>query len=176
MYSQIPRVGFRHNSRDRRLLTFFAGASVRIVSWTTIEPGLYLIAACLIAMRPFLAIVFPRNLKQYMAGYRSRPSNGLSKQPSNRDTTLNLTNWSARGRGRGYGFGHLDDDSSDGIQPSRAEADMGDHGSLNDGIENLAWPSRTFQDAITVKKEVWVQKTPVPEKKSTPNSPRKESL
>ena len=48
---------------------FVLGASVPLIIWTIIEPGIYLIAACLPALRPLLIYVLP--------SAASRPSGGM---------------------------------------------------------------------------------------------------
>lgn len=47
-------------------------ASVLLIIWTTVEPGMYLIAACIPSLRPLLLHVFPSTKT------RHHPSNGIS--------------------------------------------------------------------------------------------------
>lgn len=42
------------------LITYLLGASVLLVGWSIIEPGMYLIAACLLSMRPIFARISQR--------------------------------------------------------------------------------------------------------------------
>lgn len=47
----------------QRLIPFITGASVLLMGWSIIEPGMYLIAACLLALRPILRKMSPKELK-----------------------------------------------------------------------------------------------------------------
>lgn len=47
----------------QRLIPFLIGASVTLMGWSIIEPGMYLIAACLLALRPILRKMSPKVLK-----------------------------------------------------------------------------------------------------------------
>ena len=48
---------------DRQINAPSTGASVSLMSWTVIEAGMYLIAACLLALRPILNKLSPKELK-----------------------------------------------------------------------------------------------------------------
>ncbi len=47
----------------QRLIPLTIGASVLLMGWSIIEPGMYLIAACLLALRPILRKMSPKELK-----------------------------------------------------------------------------------------------------------------
>lgn len=51
---------------------FSPGASVSLVSWSVIEPGMYLAAACLPALRPICSKIVPQSLLSRFSGYSSR--------------------------------------------------------------------------------------------------------
>ena len=48
---------------EQRLIPLTIGASVLLMGWSIIEPGMYLIAACLLALRPILRKMSPKELK-----------------------------------------------------------------------------------------------------------------
>ncbi|MCJ1383911.1 hypothetical protein MMC17_007025 [Xylographa soralifera] len=62
-------------------------ASVVLVSWSIVEPGMYLIAACAVALRPIFALLTPQWLKALLIGTHGRKS-GYSKPSRNNGVRL----------------------------------------------------------------------------------------
>lgn len=48
------------------------GASVSLVSWSVVEPGMYLIAACLPALRPICAQWIPKSIRSRFSSHSTR--------------------------------------------------------------------------------------------------------
>lgn len=48
------------------------GASVSLVSWSVVEPGMYLIAACLPALRPICAQLVPKLIRSRFSSHSTR--------------------------------------------------------------------------------------------------------
>ena len=55
------------------LLTSLAGADVSLISWTIVESGMYLSAACLVGLRPLLSVL-PSWLMKHVTHNASRKS------------------------------------------------------------------------------------------------------
>jgi hypothetical protein len=63
MHLWIIRVGVLSCILRPRLMSFSLGTSVVLVGWSIIEPGMYLIAACLLTLRPMFAQLNRKCLK-----------------------------------------------------------------------------------------------------------------
>lgn len=48
------------------------GASVSLVSWSVVEPGMYLIAACLPALRPLCVQLVPKSIRSRFSSHSTR--------------------------------------------------------------------------------------------------------
>lgn len=48
------------------------GASVSLVSWSVVEPGMYLIAVCLPALRPICAQLVPKSVRSRFSSHSTR--------------------------------------------------------------------------------------------------------
>lgn len=53
----------------QRLISLSKGVSVSLMGWTVIEPGMYLIAACLLALRPILRKLSPKEITTRLRGF-----------------------------------------------------------------------------------------------------------
>lgn len=109
--------------------------------------------------------MFPEKVRSYARTIINQRSGDRilsvrSKRAYARDPALELGTFSKK-RWRGDGFGPLGDTGSMGPAHAAGGAFV-DRSSLDDQIENMAWPSREFEDAIHVKKEVWVSRSPFP--------------
>ena len=123
------------------------------------EPALYCVAACLVALRPFLSTITPRTVRDYSqnlinkcVGDRLRV--GETNRVYQRDPAVELGHW------RRNDFNRLRTNGS--ADPIFAEAGASAliDANMEDGIDGLNWPSREFLDAVHVKKEIWVSRTP----------------
>lgn len=63
----------RHFLRGSALTSHrLKGASVSLVSWSVVEPGMYLIAACLPALRPLCAQLVPKSIRSRFSSHSTR--------------------------------------------------------------------------------------------------------
>ena len=155
-----------HRSKQTYSLIDRLGDSAKINIWTIIEPGMYLIAACSITMRPVVAAIIPVCVKEYTRNWLHRYARGFSlrnttaTRQSINGNSLELSTWNGRSRLRGHGFGRLEDDRkpNNAVAGTFAAAETADY---NNDIDRLTWPSREFEDSIGVRREVWVSKSPV---------------
>lgn len=74
----------------QKLIPFLVGASVDLMGWSVIEPGMYLIAACLLALKPILGKISLKELRTRLRNsslfrsrqtYQSGDSQGFRHKP-----------------------------------------------------------------------------------------------
>ena len=80
----------RYTFLVQKLIPFLVGASVELMGWSVIEPGMYLIAACLLALKPLLGKVSLKELRARLRNtslfrtrrsYQSADSEGFRHKP-----------------------------------------------------------------------------------------------
>ena len=122
---------------------------------------MYLIAACLIAMRPLASYLLPRKLKDITTSLlqRSSKTTRISPHISKRETAVELGAFDVS-RVRTDGFHELRHSQSQ--EPLKAGGGATADGRSID-LERLGgkWPAKIeLDDAVHVRREIWVTASP----------------
>ena len=118
------------------------------------------------ALRPLVGLFVPEKYRTKARNFLNRSTGHEHREPRSQssymrgDPAFELGAFNGRRRWQRNGFGPLGDTTSQDPAPPTEAGAFAETASVDEGIESMAWPSREFEDAIQVKKEVWVSRSP----------------